>query len=117
LVRFATIAALLGAFTGIWVLLLNYGAAEAWSWLSTVAALSLVIASLISLFSPRIVFYASALLAIVLDGSLVVGSALNLVAILTLALGAVAFATALVAARREGRVSEQSNPMNLPVFG
>ena len=117
MVRFATIAALLGAFTGLWVLLLNYGAGEAWSWLSTAAALSLVIASLISLFSPRIVFYASALLAVALDGTLLIGSALNLVAILTLGLGAVAFATALVAARREGRVSEQSNPMNLPVFG
>ena len=79
--------------------------------------MSLVITSLISLFSPRIVFYASALLAVVLDGSLLVGSALNLVAILTLGLGAVAFVTALAAARREGMVSEQSNPMNLPVFG
>jgi hypothetical protein len=104
-------------FTGLWVVLLNYSAGEGWGWPSLAAAIALVVASLVSVISPRIVFYASALLALVLDVSLLAGSALNQITILTLALGAVTLVTAIFAARREGRVSEQSNPMNLPVFG
>ena len=117
MVRFATVASLLGAFTGLWAVLLNYGAGEGWGWPSAAAAIALVIASLLSVFGPRFVFYASGLLAVLLDASLLVGSNLDLIKISTLALGATTLVAAIFAARREGGFSEQSNPMNLPVFG
>jgi membrane protein implicated in regulation of membrane protease activity len=66
---------------------------------------------------PRQLFYVTAILALLIGGSVVFYSSISLGNTITLVLAAVVFVVAMVAARREGRVSEQSHPMNLPIFG
>ncbi len=79
-------------------------------------AVVLVLASAVSFVGPKKVFYASAALCAVL-AVLILGSDLTPPVLLTVTLTAGAFVLNVVAARWETKVSEQSNPMNLPVFG
>lgn len=117
MVRFPTVAALLGVFTGLWVLLATYGLGENWGWLAPTFGIVLTVDSLFCLVGPRRIFYASAVLALLVAASAVLYSSLNTIVILTLGLAVVVAVSAVMAARRQTRMSEQSNPMNLPVFG
>lgn len=80
-------------------------------------AVVLVLVSLASFLTPRLVFYAeagvSAVLAVLLlsQGT---GSALNWTAVI---LNMATTVVALVTARSKRGMAEQGNPMNLPVFG
>ncbi len=71
-----------------------------------------------AIVGPRRIFYAPAILSILGAGAAVYGTGpLGWAAWLTLGLGGVSFVLCVVAARMGAPVSEQSNPMNLPVFG
>lgn len=81
-------------------------------------AVLLVLNSVVCFFGPRVLFYASGGLSILLAGSVFPSSPLN-DPVVWVAFG-LAFATlvlSVLAARRMTEVSEQANPMNLPVFG
>lgn len=79
----------------------------------------LILVSFVAFVGPSLLFYAASLVCIFID----VLEAANYSAIapgsLYMALGLVTIALALdlVAARQRTGVSEQSHPMNLPVFG
>jgi len=90
-----------------------------WSTLTLALAAVLVVDSFIALFGPKRIFYSAALLSALLVGSELIGSgsAPTAAGLLTMALAGVTLALSMVAARFEQEVSEQSNPMNLPVFG
>jgi Na+/melibiose symporter-like transporter len=82
-------------------------------------AIILVLDSLVALVGPKRIFYVSALLSALLTGSEWLGSGADVTAVkvLTIAMACVTLVLSVVAARLEPRVSEQSHPMNLPVFG
>lgn len=90
-------------------------------WVPVTLALGVVLAadSLVALVGPRRIFYSSALLSALLAGSdwIGSGSTTSTAILLTVAAAAVTLVLAIVAARFEPEVSEQSHPMNLPVFG
>lgn len=136
--RFRTIAALVGLIAGAWVLwgsyygtigrgqFCPYGAGTCTGPASlppanifvVSLAVLLVLDSALSLVGPRIAFYASAGISILLGGSIVPSSSLvDPTVIVALGLAASTCVLGLVAARRRTEVSEQSHPMNLPVFG
>ncbi len=117
MVRLATVVSWVGVLTGAWVLVAVYALGERWSWVTPALAVILVLASAVSMVGPRRAFYGTAAVALLLAVSTALGSAHDTVEAATLGLGAALFALAIIAARREGRVSEQSHPMNLPVFG
>jgi len=78
----------------------------------------LILTSLVCLFGPSVVFYASAVLSVLLGASMVLDSNLgDPVVEMALGLAAASFVLSVVAARKRVGISEQSNPMNLPVFG
>jgi len=78
----------------------------------------LVFASFACLVGAGKVFYAQAVVSVLLGAAMVPNSSLS-DAVVDAALGLVAasFVLSVVAARKRGVFSEQSNPMNLPVFG
>ena len=79
----------------------------------------LVLSSLVTFVGPKSVFYASALLGLLID----VSEVMNYDDIasgpfyVTLALATLSVILGLLSARRGTGFSEQSHPMNLPVFG
>jgi len=92
--------------------------AGVWSIYVVGLALLLILNSLVCLVGPSIVFYGSATLSVLLGASMTLNSSFgNPVVLLAFALVAATFLLSLVAARRKTAISEQSNPMNLPVFG
>ncbi|MDE1852152.1 MAG: hypothetical protein KGI38_00175 [Thaumarchaeota archaeon] len=118
------IAAWLGVVTGAWIVLgayLGQGGTMVvshWGSLTQVLGVILAVASILSMVGPRKVFYFSALVSVLVVASIGVAlSGLDTTAILTVGLALVNLVLDIVAARRETRVSEQSHPMNLPVFG
>ncbi len=127
--RIQTVAAGVGVLDGVWIIVVQYlghictggpcVVVSDWGWPTEALALILVIVSLGGLVAPKKIFYAAAVVSFLAAASVVVapGIGYNLIAYLTLAFTGGVFALALIAARREARVSEQSNPMNLPVFG
>ena len=133
MVRIGTAAAAFGVLTGLWTIAAFYldGVAHTCPstgcpqtgpalWGIVVLALSavLVVDSLVCFVGPRRVFYASALLSAVLAVSVFLSSSFeDVVVYATLGLLGVSFVVSVVAARWETKVSEQSHPMNLPVFG
>jgi hypothetical protein len=126
LVRIGTVAVVVGLFDGIWILAVQYlgrlGASvmvNDWGPLTLALAVVLIVDSFFSMVGPRKAFYVTAVIALLVAGSIfsVVGTGYELVADLTVILTLALFVLALVAARREPKVSEQSHPMNLPVFG
>ena len=79
----------------------------------------LVLSSLVTFVGPKSVFYGSALLGLLID----VAEVMNYADIasgpfyVTLALATLSVILGLLSARRVTGFSEQSHPMNLPVFG
>ncbi len=82
-------------------------------------AVVLIVDSLVALVGPKRIFYSSALLSALLAGSEWIGSGSGAAAatLLVVAAAGATLALSVVAARFEPQVSEQSHPMNLPVFG
>jgi ABC-type transport system involved in multi-copper enzyme maturation permease subunit len=121
--KITTIAACVGVLTGLSAIGARvFGLAPPqppWSTLTLALAAVLVVDSFIALFGPKRIFYSAALLSALLVGSELIGSgsAPTAAGLLTMALAGVTLALSMVAARFEQEVSEQSNPMNLPVFG
>ena len=78
----------------------------------------LVFASFACLVGTGRVFYAQAVVSVLLGAAMVPNSSLG-DSVVDAAFGLVAasFVLSVAAARRRGGFSEQSNPMNLPVFG
>src|SRR5271157_5953983 len=125
MVRFRTTAALVGLLAGLWAVGGSYlggigracppTALECPSpnlFLVGLGALVLV-SSIVCFFGPELVFYATAILSILLAGLILGTSTLNdPVVDVALALSVLAFAVGVVAARRTTEVSEQANPMN-----
>jgi len=79
----------------------------------------LVVVSLATVVGPAAIFYVSAALGLVIDAiELLNYSSISLGEFyVTVILVAMSLGLSLVAARRRTGVSEQSHPMNLPVFG
>lgn len=135
MVRIGTAAAAMGMVAGVWnvaesLLSCAGGATSLCPAMSTappglegtitvVLAVLLVLDSLVCLIGPRIAFYSLALIALLID--LIVAINYSSIApyslYVTLALVSLSLALGLVAARERTGVSEQSHPMNLPVFG
>jgi hypothetical protein len=135
LVRTATAAACLGVLAGLW----NVGEyflacgrsstqlcpaqrsapAGLEGTLVLVLAILLILVSLASFVGPSVILYASGVLGLAIDVIVI----LNYSSIgpgsfyLTVALVTLSAALSLIAASRRTSVSEQSHPMNLPVFG
>lgn len=110
-------------FDGLWVVAVTYlgqaGVVEASQWgvLTEGLAVVLILGSLLCMVGPRRVFYVEAVVTLFLAASIVVAPTPDAIAFVTLGITAVAFVLSATAARWEPRVSEQSHPMNLPVFG
>jgi hypothetical protein len=129
--RTGTAAAALGVAAGIWLLVgVTFGlvapdrcgldVCESNGLIRTmveVVSFVLVAGSVSSFFGPRKIFYLSAALSAVLAGLLLTTGVYGWVALATLGLLVIEILLGVVAARSESRVSEQSHPMNLPVFG
>lgn len=89
-----------------------------WVWVVTVVSVVLVVDSLVALVGPRMVFYAQAVLAaLLIVTEWAASDAASLAMLLVVLAGAVTLVLCILAARHEQRISEQSHPMNLPVFG
>ena len=132
MVNIRTVAASVGMVAGGWTLLGSYfgGIGRACGgqalcvptpppnlYVVGIAAL-LLLNSVVCMLGPSKLFYASAGLAILLAGSVFLQSALSDTTVLTaLGLATLTAVLSLVAATRRTEVSEQANPMNLPVFG
>ena len=133
--RVATAASLFGVLAGAWVIVepilpgvpqhlctgrCAYPPVPVWAVLAL--AVILILVSLGGLVGPKFVFYVSAAVsALVLVASAVNSGTISALSdwnvLVGLGLAAASLALGLVAARSEGAVSEQSHPMNLPVFG
>jgi hypothetical protein len=128
MVRLRTVAALVGVLDGLWAVGGAYfdgvgnagctpGGCGPSPFLIGLGALVLL-SSVVCFFGPKLVFYSTAILSILLFGLILGSSNLNdLGADGALVLTALAFVTSVLATRRSTEVSEQANPMNLPVFG
>ena len=131
MVRVGTVAAGVGILAGLWTVAVFYLDGVAHTCPATgcpppglsgvvVPALSvvLVLDSLVCFIGPKSFFYASAVLSAVLAASMLLTPYLEpLILYLTVGLLGLGFVLSVVAARWETKVSEQSHPMNLPVFG
>lgn len=91
------------------------------SWVTPTLALSivLILVSLVAYVGPKRIFYGSALFSALLAVSVWVGAGSDqtVFTVLMLAMAGLTMVLGVVAARTEPRVSEESHPMNLPVFG
>jgi hypothetical protein len=134
LARTGTVAAALGVIAGIWSLYAYYfitygptcigrcfaGAPSGASGTATVAlAIALILFSFAEFVGPRSLFYLSALLGLAIDAleGISYASIMTAAFIVTVTLVTLSLAFNVLAARRKSVVSEQSHPMNLPVFG
>ena len=116
--RFEGGVAWLGVITGLWGFVAAYsGIGGKFGILPLAVAVLLAVASFFCMVGPRVAFYGVAVISLLLGASMVLGASPNYIGAATIVLAIVTFALALVAARRRIRVSEQSHPMNLPVFG
>ncbi len=82
-----------------------------------VLGIALLFVSLLCFVGPKKLFYFSAILSVLMAGFLFAVPGDFILLALTLALFLGEFVLSLVAARTGPKMSEQSNPMNLPVFG
>ena len=129
--RLGTIASLTGIVAGGWNVFAYLGACHSLCLARSTApsdalgvvyaglAVVLVLVSLAGLIGPKVLFYASALVAVLVDAVEAVGNAevATGVLVFSFALVTLSAVVSLLAARAGTGVSEQSNPMNLPVFG
>lgn len=134
MVKLGTVAAGTGALAGLWNIWAHYQVCSGplagcpalqaapggeWGTILLVSAVALLLVSLGALFVPASAFYVAAALAVLigaveaLDYSAVATGDLAV----TVCLSAVSAVLSLAAALRRTGVSEQANPMNLPVFG
>jgi hypothetical protein len=121
--RGTTIAAGAGVLTGLlgigdWL----YGVTHmtmTWDGIVVALAALLIADSLIAMIGPRKVFYSVALLSALLAASEWAGarSGLSWGGAVTVVLAVATVALGVAVAFREPGVSEESHPMNLPVFG
>ena len=125
------LTAALGAFTAIWTIAGVYlsflvhrvcfgdvnCAPSNSGWVVQSLAVVLLIVSAGCLVGPKSLFYVSALLSAVLSGTVYVQTDMTGVAVATMLLYLATLTLSVLAARRHTSMSEQSNPMNLPVFG
>ncbi len=126
--RIGTIAAAVGIVTGVWTLGVQWicpsnGCPESGvPYLGTIIlslSVLLILASVVGLVGSKNAFYGSAILSILLDSSVALTSGIEDAALvwITLGLSGATFVLSLAAARMKTSVSEESHPMNLPVFG
>lgn len=135
--RIGTAAALAGMVTGVWTAtapILDpstfggtvvcgrvpcFNGAPSYGTAIFALCLVLVVDSVASLMAPKVAFYASALIAIIIGAAVAAGSGFTLTSwVMSVAvLAGMTVALDLLAARGITGVSEQSHPMNLPVFG
>jgi fluoride ion exporter CrcB/FEX len=133
--RARTVGAALGVVDGLWVLsgvflgglgrsacdlvvvqvVCNQDPAETLA--LEVAGGLLALLSVVSFLGPRRVYLGPAVLALAVGGLVLATTSFSDFVALTLGLDAATFVACVAAAVRETRVSEQSHPMNLPVFG
>ena len=104
--------------TGVWFCRL-IALRPFWATVTLALAILLVLDSFIAIVGPKRMFYASALLSALLAWSEWIGSdsGATVASVLAIAMACVTLVLSVVAARFEPKVSEQSHPMNLPVFG
>jgi len=121
--RIAAFAAGFGVLTGLiatgtWLSGLS-SVRGYWTAVTFALAFALILDSLIAFWGPKRVFYVSALLSALLAGSDLSGSTsrTDVITLVTIAASCISLVLAIAAARFEPDVSEQSHPMNLPVFG
>ncbi len=138
MVRLTTVASLLGLATGLWStagMYLEYLGRSAclgvWylvgqegcmnnptvNLLTQAFAVGLVLVSVVSFVGPRRIYNASSVLSGAVFVGVLLSSWLSFAVIASLVLIGATVVASVFAAWREPRVSEQSHPMNLPVFG
>jgi hypothetical protein len=123
LAEVTTIAAALGVLTGLLMVGFWLGGLTPLhdSWVTPTLALSiiLILVSLVAFVGPKRILYGSALFSALLAVSEWVGAGSDgtVFTVVMLAMAALTMVLGVVAARAEPRVSEESHPMNLPVFG
>jgi len=84
----------------------------------TVVSVALIIDSLVAFVGPRLTFVLQAVLAALLSATAGAASdALSASMLIVVLAGAATLVLGILAVRHEQRISEQSHPMNLPVFG
>ena len=129
--RFATLTAALGALTALWTIAGVYlgllvhrtcfglvtCVSSGQGWVAQAFAVLLLAISGLCLVGPKSLFYLSALFSALIAGLVYLETDPTVVAEVSLLLYAATLILSTVAARRVGSMSEQSNPMNLPVFG
>jgi len=131
LVRVTTLAAAIGAFSGVWTIFTTYlsilpspacgpiacATLHNAGWVVELLAAALLVVSAVCFLGPKSLFYLSAMFSGVLAGTVYALADFTAIVAVTLVLCAAALVLGVLAARREASVSEQSHPMNLPVFG
>jgi len=121
--KITTLAAGVGALTGLLAIgLWLFGMTPLhgyWETLTLALAAVLVLDSIVAFVGPSRIFYSTALVSALLAGSEWVGggSDASTAILLSVVMGGATLVLSVGAARFEPKVSEQSNPMNLPVFG
>lgn len=123
MVRVTTLASGASALTGLLAVAAWFDGLtplhDTWVALTLALALVLIVDSLLALVGPKRIFYSSAVISALLATSEWIGSGSGAGAgtLLTVVAAGVTLALSVVAARFDPPVSEQSHPMNLPVFG
>jgi len=131
LVRFSTLAAAFGALVAVWTIVGTYlsvlparacGEIACTSlgnsgWVVESLAVALLVVSAVCFVGPKSLFYLSSLFSAVLGGTVYGLTDFTTIVAITLLLYAAVLVLGVLAARREASMSEQGNPMNLPVFG
>jgi hypothetical protein len=122
MVKIAALAAFAGALTGLLAIgAWFYGLTplhDSWVTLTQTTAALLIVDSFVAFLGPKRIFYSLAILSALLAGSEWFGTGSgSMPVLLTVSAAGVTLVLAMVAARFESGVSEQANPMNLPVFG
>jgi hypothetical protein len=134
LVKLGTLAASVGAAAGFWNIWAHFQSPEASGvfilmqqhapvgedgTIVLILAIVLALASLATFVAPASLFYVSAAASLLIDALelLSYSSVVQWAFWVTIVLTSLSLGLALLAGRRRTSVSEQSHPMNLPVFG
>jgi len=123
MIKITTLTTGIGMLTGLMTVgVLFFGLTplhQSWAMLTLALAGVLAVDSVIAYVGPKSIFYSSAVISALLVGSESIGSGSSATAgtILAIGMAGVTMVLSVLAARFVPEVSEQSNPMNLPVFG
>ena len=129
--KFATLTIALGVVSAAWTILgvslgflvhrtcfgIDVCTSSDMGWVVQLLAVVLLVVSAICFIGPKSLFYLSAFFTAILGVSAYLTTDMTGILQLTLLLYAASLVLSVVAARRQAMVSEQSHPMNLPVFG